>query len=67
MNYVFSTGAERIAVIEVLRRKDIVFPADWDPPRTRQKQSMIFRLSTDLSNFSSILSSHHLVAQTQPR
>jgi hypothetical protein len=66
MNYVFSTGAERIAVIEFLRRKDIVFPADWDIHRTRQKQSMIFRLNTHLSNFSLILSSHHLVAQTQP-
>lgn len=66
MNYVFSTGAERIAVIEFLRRKDIVFPVDWDIHRTRQKQSMIFRLSTNSSNFSLILSSHHLVAQTQP-
>lgn len=51
MNYVFSTGAERIAVIEFLRRKDIVFPVDWDIHRTRQKQSMIFRLGTHLSNF----------------
>ena len=62
MNYVFSTGAERIAVIEVLRRKDIAFPDDWDTHRTRQKQSMISQLSTHSSNFSSILSSHHLVA-----
>ena len=50
MNYVFSTGAERIAVIEGLRRKDIVFPIDWDIHRTRQKHSMIFRLSTRSSN-----------------
>ena len=50
MNYVFSTGAERIAVIEGLRRKDIVFPIDWDIHRTRQKHSTIFRLSTRSSN-----------------
>ena len=64
MNYVFSTGAERIAVIEVLRRKDIVFPVDWDIHRTRQKQSMTFRLRIHSPNFLLILSSHHLVAQT---
>lgn len=62
MNYDFSTGAERIAVIEVLRRKDIAFPDDWDVHRTRQKQSINFQLSTRSSSFSLILSSHHLVA-----
>jgi translation initiation factor 2-alpha kinase 4 len=41
MNYFFSTGAERIAVIEDLRKKDIVFPGDWDIYRTRQRQSEI--------------------------
>jgi eukaryotic translation initiation factor 2-alpha kinase 4 len=46
MNYSFSTGAERIAVIEDLRKKDIVFPVDWEIHRTRQRQSMIFPLST---------------------
>lgn len=46
MNYFFSTGAERIAVIEDLRKKDIVFPVDWEIHRTRQRQSMIFPLST---------------------
>jgi eukaryotic translation initiation factor 2-alpha kinase 4 len=39
MNYIFLTGAERIAVIEDLRKKDIVFPNDWDSQRTRQRQS----------------------------
>ncbi|KAH9994612.1 hypothetical protein BJV77DRAFT_1059858 [Russula vinacea] len=34
MNYFFSTGAERIAVIEDLRKKDIVFPVDWEIHRT---------------------------------
>lgn len=38
MNYSFSTGAERIAVIEDLRKKDIIFPGDWDAHRTRQRQ-----------------------------
>jgi eukaryotic translation initiation factor 2-alpha kinase 4 len=41
MNYFFSTGAERIAVIEDLRKRDIVFPDDWDDHRTRQRQSEI--------------------------
>ena len=41
MNYFFSTGAERIAVIEDLRKKDIIFPDDWDAHRTRQRQSKI--------------------------
>jgi eukaryotic translation initiation factor 2-alpha kinase 4 len=47
MNYIFLTGAERIAVIEDLRKKDIVFPDDWDGQRTRQRQSkMCNNLST---------------------
>jgi translation initiation factor 2-alpha kinase 4 len=62
MNYFFSTGAERIAVIEDLRKKDIVFPVDWDIHRTRQRQSKIFRLSIHSPNHLLILSSHHLVA-----
>lgn len=41
MNYSFSTGAERIAVIEDLRKKDIIFPGHWDAHRTRQRQSKI--------------------------
>ena len=51
MNYSFSTGAERIAVIEDLRKKDISFPRDWDAHRTRQRQSKIL---------SKIFSSIHL-------
>lgn len=39
MNYMFSTGAERIAVIEDLRKPGISFPATWDIHRSRQKQS----------------------------
>ena len=67
MNYFFSTGAERIAVIEDLRKKDIVFPVDWDVHRLRQRQSMTFQLRSHSYDYSWILSSHHLVAQTQPR
>jgi hypothetical protein len=40
MNYSFSTGAERIAVIEDLRKPGIFFPPAWDPHRTRQRESM---------------------------
>lgn len=39
MNYKFSTGAERIAVIEDLRQPLIVFPEGWDARLTRQRQS----------------------------
>ncbi len=39
MNYKFSTGAERIAVIEDIRRPEPIFPPDWDPQRVRQKDS----------------------------
>ena len=39
MNYFFSTGAERIYVLENLRNSGIFFPDDWDPLRTRQQQS----------------------------
>jgi len=42
MNYRFSTGSERIAVLENLRKPGIFFPADWDPHRTRQRESMFF-------------------------
>ena len=52
MNYFFSTGAERIAVIEDLRKKDIVFPVDWDVHRTRQRQSLCLRLSSQSYNYS---------------
>lgn len=39
MNYSFSTGAERIRVIEDLRKPGIFFPPGWDPRRTRQRES----------------------------
>ncbi|KAJ4467220.1 kinase-like domain-containing protein [Lentinula aciculospora] len=38
MNYAFSTGSERIFVLERLRKTDIQFPATWDPLRTRQRE-----------------------------
>ncbi|KAF8880897.1 hypothetical protein CPB84DRAFT_1817292 [Gymnopilus junonius] len=37
MNFKFNTGAERIAVLEDLRKPAIIFPPGWDPNRTRQK------------------------------
>lgn len=42
MNYFFSTGAERISVLENLRDPGILFPDDWDPLRPRQQQSRLF-------------------------
>ncbi|KAA1478685.1 Serine/threonine-protein kinase [Dentipellis sp. KUC8613] len=47
MNYSFSTGAERIAVIEDLRKPEIFFPGDWDPTRTRQRQIITWLLQHD--------------------
>ncbi|RDB27411.1 eIF-2-alpha kinase GCN2 [Hypsizygus marmoreus] len=44
MNYSFSTGAERIAVIEDLRKPDIFFPRGWDPRRTRQREIITWLL-----------------------
>jgi translation initiation factor 2-alpha kinase 4 len=39
MNYTFTTGAERIAVLEDIRKPGIHFPSDWDAHRTRQRES----------------------------
>jgi translation initiation factor 2-alpha kinase 4 len=39
MNFSFSTGAERIAVLEDLRKPEVYFPRDWDIHRSSQKQS----------------------------
>lgn len=39
MNYMFTTGAERIVVLENLRKPQIFFPAAWETHRMRQKQS----------------------------
>lgn len=39
MNYAFSTGSERIAVIENLRRPEVLFPSDWNPLFSRQRKS----------------------------
>lgn len=44
MNYMFSTGAERIAVLEDLRRPSIRFPASWEPHRSRQRQIITWLL-----------------------
>ena len=39
MNYTFSTGAERIAVLDGIRKPGIYFPTDWEIRRSRQRQS----------------------------
>ncbi|KAG6856809.1 hypothetical protein H0H87_000506 [Tephrocybe sp. NHM501043] len=44
MNYAFSTGAERIAVIEDLRKAGIFFPREWDPSRHRQREIITWLL-----------------------
>ncbi|KAL6299472.1 kinase-like domain-containing protein [Sparassis latifolia] len=44
MNYMFSTGAERIAVLEDLRKPGIFFPSSWEPYRTRQRQIITWLL-----------------------
>ncbi|KAF8060720.1 kinase-like domain-containing protein [Lyophyllum atratum] len=50
MNYTFSTGAERIAVIEDLRKPGIFFPNGWDPHRTRQREIITWLLQHQPSN-----------------
>ncbi|KAJ7186042.1 hypothetical protein C8R46DRAFT_937688 [Mycena filopes] len=47
MNYKFSTGSERIAVIEDLRQPLVIFPASWDPLLTRQRQIITSLLDHD--------------------
>ena len=39
MNFPFSTGAERIAVIEDLRKPGVYFPPSWPTHLERQKKS----------------------------
>ncbi|KAI0266451.1 kinase-like domain-containing protein [Gloeopeniophorella convolvens] len=50
MNYFFSTGAERIAVIEGLRKREVNFPSDWDALRTRQRQIITWLLQHNPDN-----------------
>ncbi|KAI6046986.1 kinase-like domain-containing protein [Pisolithus marmoratus] len=47
MNYMFGTGAERIAVIEDLRKPEVYFPRDWDQHRARQRQIISWLLRHD--------------------
>ncbi|THH00815.1 hypothetical protein EW026_g1755 [Hermanssonia centrifuga] len=47
MNYMFSTGSERIVVIEGLRKPGIVFPSGWDVPRSRQRKIITWLLQHD--------------------
>ncbi|KAJ3566582.1 hypothetical protein NP233_g6910 [Leucocoprinus birnbaumii] len=55
MNYMFSTGSERIAVIEDLRKPGIFFPATWDPHLSRQRQIITQLLQHDPNNRPSAL------------
>ncbi len=43
MNFKFGTGAERIAVLEDLRKPNVIFPPSWDSQLHKQKEST-FRL-----------------------
>ncbi|KAG0696775.1 hypothetical protein DFH29DRAFT_949716 [Suillus ampliporus] len=47
MNYSFSTGSERIAVLEDLRKPEVYFPRDWDTHRSSQKQIIASLLRHD--------------------
>ncbi|KAJ7596327.1 kinase-like domain-containing protein [Mycena floridula] len=49
MNFPFSTGAERIAVIENLRKPQVIFPPTWDPLRARQREIITWLLDHDPS------------------
>ena len=63
MNYAFTTGAERIAVLEDIRKPAIYFPSDWDAHRTRQRESklLMLRLIFDLLL---LIGSHQLTLTT---
>ncbi|EKM52933.1 uncharacterized protein PHACADRAFT_259100 [Phanerochaete carnosa HHB-10118-sp] len=47
MNHPFTTGFERIRVLEHLRTPEIMFPSSWDSHRTRQKQIISWLLKHD--------------------
>ncbi|KIJ97967.1 hypothetical protein K443DRAFT_104703 [Laccaria amethystina LaAM-08-1] len=44
MNYMFSTGAERIVVLEDLRKPGVFFPHAWEAHRTRQRDIITWLL-----------------------
>ncbi|KAF9527861.1 other/PEK/GCN2 protein kinase [Crepidotus variabilis] len=47
MNFKFNTGAERIAVLEDIRKPAILFPLGWDQTRIRQREIIIWLLQHD--------------------
>ncbi|KIK54868.1 hypothetical protein GYMLUDRAFT_206162 [Collybiopsis luxurians FD-317 M1] len=47
MNYPFSTGSERISVLERLRKPDVEFPPTWDTSRSRQREIIKWLLQHD--------------------
>lgn len=47
MNFPFKTAVERIRVIENLRKPSILFPAEWDPIRVRQRDIITQLLNHD--------------------
>lgn len=48
MNYMFKTGAERVAVLQQLRQPEIIFPSDFDRPA--QKKIITWLLQHDPAN-----------------
>lgn len=65
MNYTFATGAERIHVIEDLRKPDVIFPSSWNPLYERQQQSKGDQLSSSSPSLT-LLCSHPMAATTRP-
>ena len=51
MNYTFTTGAGRIAVLEDIRKPGIHFPSDWDAHRTRQRESKFYVFKDFMSRY----------------
>ena len=66
MNYAFTTGAGRIAVLEDIRKPGIYFPSDWDAHRTRQRESkfyLFFYIYTQAHYFFAVIT---LLLQHEP-
>ena len=62
MNYAFTTGFERIAVLEYMRTPGIRFPSGWDAHRTRQRESKFLVSKTPhpfLLKLTICIRSHH--------
>jgi hypothetical protein len=60
MNFKFNTGAERIAVLEDLRKPSVTFPSGWDTHRIRQKESALWSFILIALKNADVFLSHHL-------